>query len=72
MSAAVFRIGLGSQRKTGRSDASSGTSVPLLPQIIEFAYRPKGGKQNPQPFFATCRLDPWGVMLGAVCHYDRD
>jgi catechol 2,3-dioxygenase-like lactoylglutathione lyase family enzyme len=28
--------------------------------------------QYPQPYFATFWLDPWGVMLEAVCHHDRD
>jgi hypothetical protein len=28
--------------------------------------------QYPQPYFATFWLDPWGLMLEAVCHYDRD
>ena len=26
----------------------------------------------PQPYFATFWLDPWGLMLEAVCHHDRD
>lgn len=33
---------------------------------------PQTFPQYPQPYFATFRLDPWGVMLEAVCHYDRD
>jgi catechol 2,3-dioxygenase-like lactoylglutathione lyase family enzyme len=28
--------------------------------------------QYPQPYFATYWLDPWGFMLEAVCHHDRD
>jgi catechol 2,3-dioxygenase-like lactoylglutathione lyase family enzyme len=28
--------------------------------------------QYPPPFFATFWLDPFGIMLEAVCHYDRD
>ena len=28
--------------------------------------------QYPQPYFATFWLDPWGFMLEAVCHHDRD
>jgi catechol 2,3-dioxygenase-like lactoylglutathione lyase family enzyme len=28
--------------------------------------------QYPQPYYATFWLDPWGFMLEAVCHYDRD
>jgi catechol 2,3-dioxygenase-like lactoylglutathione lyase family enzyme len=26
----------------------------------------------PQPYYATFWLDPWGVMLEAVCHHDRE
>ena len=26
----------------------------------------------PQPYFATFWLDPWGLMLEAVCHHDRE
>jgi hypothetical protein len=28
--------------------------------------------QYPQPYFAMFWLDPWGFMLEAVCHHDRD
>lgn len=28
--------------------------------------------QYPQPYFATFWLDPWGFMLEAVCHHDRE
>jgi catechol 2,3-dioxygenase-like lactoylglutathione lyase family enzyme len=28
--------------------------------------------QYPQPYFATFWLDPFDVMLEAVCHHDRD
>jgi catechol 2,3-dioxygenase-like lactoylglutathione lyase family enzyme len=28
--------------------------------------------QYPQPYYATFWLDPWGLMLEAVCHHDRD
>ena len=28
--------------------------------------------QYSQPYFATFWLDPWGFMLEAVCHDDRD
>jgi catechol 2,3-dioxygenase-like lactoylglutathione lyase family enzyme len=29
-------------------------------------------QEYPQPYFATFWLDPWGFMLEAVCHRDRD
>jgi len=43
--------------------ASSGGNVVHEPQVF---------RQYPQPYFATFWLDPWGVMLEAVCHHDRD
>ena len=42
-----------------RLPAQQQRCTPLLPQY-------------PQPYFATFWLDPWGVMLEAVCHQDRD
>jgi catechol 2,3-dioxygenase-like lactoylglutathione lyase family enzyme len=38
----------------------------------EVLHEPQVFPQYPQPYFATFWLDPWGVMLEAVCHYDRD
>jgi catechol 2,3-dioxygenase-like lactoylglutathione lyase family enzyme len=35
-------------------------------------HEPQAFPQYPQPYFATFWLDPWGVMLEAVCHHDRD
>jgi catechol 2,3-dioxygenase-like lactoylglutathione lyase family enzyme len=35
-------------------------------------HEPQVFPQYPQPYFATFWLDPWGLMLEAVCHYDRD
>jgi catechol 2,3-dioxygenase-like lactoylglutathione lyase family enzyme len=35
-------------------------------------HEPQVFPQYPQPYFATLWLDPWGVMLEAVCHHDRD
>jgi catechol 2,3-dioxygenase-like lactoylglutathione lyase family enzyme len=35
-------------------------------------HEPQAFPQYPQPYFATFWLDPWGFMLEAVCHYDRD
>ena len=43
--------------------ARSGGHVVHEPQVFP---------QYPQPYFATFWLDPWGVMLEAVCHHDRD
>jgi catechol 2,3-dioxygenase-like lactoylglutathione lyase family enzyme len=35
-------------------------------------HEPQVFPQYPQPYFATFWLDPWGVMLEAVCHHDRE
>jgi catechol 2,3-dioxygenase-like lactoylglutathione lyase family enzyme len=35
-------------------------------------HEPQVFPDYPQPYFATFWLDPWGVMLEAVCHHDRD
>jgi catechol 2,3-dioxygenase-like lactoylglutathione lyase family enzyme len=38
----------------------------------EVLHEPRFFPQYPSPYFATFWLDPFGVMLEAVCHYDRD
>ncbi|MFI5508838.1 extradiol dioxygenase [Mycobacterium sp. NPDC051804] len=38
----------------------------------EVLHQPQVFPQYPQPYFATFWLDPWGLMLEAVCHHDRD
>lgn len=38
----------------------------------EVLHEPQDFPQYPPPYFATFWLDPFGVMLEAVCHYDRD
>ena len=42
-----------------RFPAQQQRCTPLLPRY-------------PQPYFATFWLDPWGLMLEAACHQDRD
>ncbi|MGO4445731.1 VOC family protein [Mycobacterium sp. 2YAF39] len=50
-----------------------GLVTELIPQFGgEVLHRPQKFPQYPQPYFATFWLDPWGVMLEAVCHHDRD
>ena len=45
----------------------------LIPQFGgQVLHRPQLFPQYPQPYFATFWLDPWGLMLEAVCHHDRD
>ena len=45
----------------------------LIPRFGgEVLHRPQVFPQYPQPYFATFWLDPWGLMLEAVCHHDRD
>ncbi|KWX57392.1 VOC family protein [Mycobacterium sp. NAZ190054] len=38
----------------------------------EVLHRPRSFPQYPPPYFATFWTDPFGVMLEAVCHHDRD
>ncbi len=38
----------------------------------EVLHPPRVFAQYPQPYFATFWLDPFGLMLEAVCHHDRD
>jgi catechol 2,3-dioxygenase-like lactoylglutathione lyase family enzyme len=38
----------------------------------EILHEPQEFPQYPPPYFATFWLDPFGFMLEAVCHYDRD
>jgi catechol 2,3-dioxygenase-like lactoylglutathione lyase family enzyme len=38
----------------------------------EVLHAPQSFPQYPPPYFATFWLDPFGMMLEAVCHYDRD
>ncbi len=33
---------------------------------------PREWPEYPPPYFATFWLDPFGIMLEAVCHHDRD
>ncbi len=35
-------------------------------------HEPQSFPQYPPPYFATFWLDPFGIMLEAVCHHDRD
>ncbi len=35
-------------------------------------HEPQEWPQYPPPYFATFWLDPFGIMLEAVCHRDRD
>jgi catechol 2,3-dioxygenase-like lactoylglutathione lyase family enzyme len=38
----------------------------------EVAFQPQEFPQYPPPYFATFWTDPFGLMLEAVCHHDRD
>ena len=38
----------------------------------EVLHEPQTFSQYPPPYYATFWLDPFGFMLEAVCHYDRD
>jgi catechol 2,3-dioxygenase-like lactoylglutathione lyase family enzyme len=38
----------------------------------EVLHAPQEWPQYPLPYFAAFWLDPFGIMLEAVCHHDRD
>ena len=38
----------------------------------EVLHAPRAFPEYPQPYYATFWLDPWGFLLEAVCHHDRD
>jgi catechol 2,3-dioxygenase-like lactoylglutathione lyase family enzyme len=38
----------------------------------EVLHPPQSFPQYPPPYYATFWLDPFGFMLEAVCHHDRD
>ena len=38
----------------------------------EVLHQPQEFPQYPAPYFATFWLDPFGLLLEAVCHHDRD
>jgi catechol 2,3-dioxygenase-like lactoylglutathione lyase family enzyme len=51
----------------------SGLLAKLSPQFGgRVLHEPQVFPQYPQPYFAMFWLDPWGLMLEAVCHHDRD
>lgn len=37
----------------------------------EVVHPPRDFPEYPPPYYATFWLDPFGIMLEAVCHYDR-
>jgi catechol 2,3-dioxygenase-like lactoylglutathione lyase family enzyme len=37
----------------------------------EILHEPRTFPEYPQPYYATFWLDPFGIMLEAVCHHDR-
>jgi hypothetical protein len=39
-------------------------------QGAEVLHGPRVFPEYPQPYFATFWLDPFGMMLEAVCHHD--
>ena len=54
-------------------DAHGLVVATLIPQFGgEVLYRPQEFPQYPPPYFPTFWLDPWGLMLEAVCHHHRD
>ncbi len=53
----------GAVREVHRHVTAAGGSV---------LHAPREWPQYPPPYFATFWLDPFGIMLEAVCHHDRD
>lgn len=41
-------------------------------EASQVLHPPREFPEYPPPYFATFWLDPFGVMLEAVCHHDRD
>jgi catechol 2,3-dioxygenase-like lactoylglutathione lyase family enzyme len=52
-----------------RVDEVHGTVRELGSTVI---HEPKHWPEYPPPYYATFWLDPFGFMLEAVCHHDRD
>ena len=55
----------------------SRTSVRAIHELVrtlgsDVLHPPQEFPQYPPPYYATFWLDPFGLMLEAVCHYDRD
>jgi catechol 2,3-dioxygenase-like lactoylglutathione lyase family enzyme len=55
----------------------SRTSVRAIHDVVlslgnDVLHPPQEFPQYPPPYYATFWLDPFGIMLEAVCHYDRD
>lgn len=44
----------------------------VVNQGADVVHEPQEFPQYPPPYFATFWLDPFGIMLEAVCHHDRD
>jgi catechol 2,3-dioxygenase-like lactoylglutathione lyase family enzyme len=53
----------------GRVDEVHGKVLELGSAVI---HEPQHWPQYPPPHYATFWLDPFGFMLEAVCHHDRD
>ena len=55
----------------------SRTSVRAIHELVltlgnDVLHPPQEFPQYPPPYYATFWLDPFGIMLEAVCHYDRE
>jgi catechol 2,3-dioxygenase-like lactoylglutathione lyase family enzyme len=65
----AFRV----RTRSAVRDVHGLVAVALIPQFGgEVLHEPQAFPQYPPPYFATFWLDPWGLMLEAVCHHDRD
>ena len=60
----AFMVGSRSAVRRVHADVRGAGSTVLQP--------PQEWPQYPPPYFATFWLDPFGIMLEAVCHHERD
>lgn len=74
-------VGLYSRNRVGLQHLAfmvkSRSAVREVHQLVvrlhgEVLHEPQFFPQYPPPYFATFWLDPFGMMLEAVCHYDRE
>ena len=60
-------------KRRGLVDDVHHTITALVPRYGgEVLHAPRAFPEYPPPYYATFWLDPWGFLLEAVCHHDRD
>ena len=66
---AVIAPGCSTWRSRSAPGPPSATCTELGSEVV---HPPRVFPEYPEPYFATFWLDPFGMMLEAVCHHDRD